>query len=67
MTADEIINRVNDVLEGQDGKNVIQALSALLVNCMVMGDIDPDAFIAYLSTLITRTYKDINHDGEELH
>jgi hypothetical protein len=67
MTADELINRVNDVLEGQDGRDVIQALSTLLVNCMVMGDVDPDSLIAYLSTVITRTYKDINHDGEALH
>ena len=67
MTADELINRVSDVLEGQDGRDVIQALSALLVNCMVMGDVDPDALIAYLSTVITRTYQDINHEGEELH
>ena len=67
MTRDEIINRVSDVLEGQDGRDVIQALSTLLVNSMVMGDIDPDEFIAYLSCLITRTYKDINHDGEALH
>ena len=67
MTREQLMDRVSDVLEGSHSEDVIHVLTVLLVNCAVMGEANPQAFVKYLSAVIERTYKDINHVGESLH